>query len=297
MDKDCNTLSWLECETSGTTGKKTVEKLMCKVCIQFESKIARRRNYSDKWISGASSVRTSNIRDHSKSDQHAHAMTLLKQSQARSKGLDASTYAPIAKALHQISESDKKTLRVKFDIAHFVATQRLPFPNYPALCQLEAKHGVDVGTAYRNQNAGKTFCHFIAESKREQLVEKLTKAHFFSILMDGSTDTGNIDDEMFLVLWCDVDHEDEMVHTNMSYFAVVRPKKVDARGLFDCFENSLGRLGIQAVDAEQCKMLIGIGCRWAERAGGKRGSVALLELVFGSSFRALCEGCLERHFF
>ena len=26
--------------------------------------------------------------------------------------------------------------------------------------------------------------------------------------MDGSTDTDNIDDEMFLVLWCDVDHDD-----------------------------------------------------------------------------------------
>ena len=94
--------------------------------------------------------------------------------------------------------------------------------------------------------------------------------------MDGSTDTGNIDDEMFLVLWCDVDHEDEMVHTNMSYFAVVRPKKVDARGLFDCFENSLGRLGIQAVDAEQCKMLIGIGTDGASAnvaAGGLKGLV------------------------
>ena len=105
--------------------------------------------------------------------------------------------------------------------------------NYPfPIILLEAKHGVDLGTAYRNQNAGKTFCHFIAESKREQLVEKLTKAQFFSILMDGSTDTGNIDDEMFLVLWCDVDHEDEMVHTNISYFAVDRPKKIDAQGLF-----------------------------------------------------------------
>ena len=78
MDKDCNTLSWLECETSGTAGKKTVEKLMCKVCIQFQSKIAGRRNYSDKWISGALSVRTGNIRDHSKSDQLAHTMLLLR---------------------------------------------------------------------------------------------------------------------------------------------------------------------------------------------------------------------------
>ena len=77
MDKDCNTLSWLECETSGTAGKKTVEKLMCEVCIQFQSKIAG-RSYSDKWISGASSVGTSNIRDHSKSDQHAHAVLLLR---------------------------------------------------------------------------------------------------------------------------------------------------------------------------------------------------------------------------
>lgn len=156
-----------------------MDKLKCKVCVQFQSKIERRRNYSDKWISGTDSVRTSNIRDHSRSDQHVHAMMLLKKSQAQSKGLDASTYAPIAKALLEMSEGDKKTLRVKFDIAHFVATQKLAFTNYPVLCQLEAKHGVDVGTAYRNQNAGKTFCHFIAESKREHLVESITKAQFF----------------------------------------------------------------------------------------------------------------------
>lgn len=122
-------------------------------------------------------------------------------------------------------------------------------------------------------NAGKTFCHFIAESKREQLVEKLTKAQFFSILMHGSTDTENIDDEMFLVLWCDVDHEDEMVYTNMSYFAVDRPKKVDAQRLFDCLESSLGRLGIQAVDAKQCKMLIGIETDGASANVGLKGLV------------------------
>ena len=63
---------------------------------------------------------------------------------------------------------------------------------------------------------------------------------------------------MFLVLWCDVDHKDEMVHTNMSYLAVDRPK-VDAQGLFDCLESGLGRLGIQDIVAKQCKMLIGIG--------------------------------------
>ena len=48
MDQDCNTLSWLDCETSGAGAKKSVEKLKCKVCVQFQSKIEGRRNYSDK---------------------------------------------------------------------------------------------------------------------------------------------------------------------------------------------------------------------------------------------------------
>ena len=277
LDQECNTLSWLDCETSGVGAKKTVEKLKCKVCVQYQSSIEGRRNYSDKWISGANSVRTSNIRDHSRSDQHAHAMLLLRKSQAQARGLDATAYAPIAKALHQMSEGDRQTLGVKFDIAHFVAIQQLAFTNYPALCELEAKHGVDVGTAYRNQNAGKTFCHFIAESRRQQLIENLSNAQFFSLLMDGSTDTANIDDEMFLVLWCDVDHDDQLVHTNMNYFCVSRPRKVDGQGLFDCVEDSLRRLGIQAIDSKECQMLIGIGTDGASANIAAAGLKGLIE--------------------
>ena len=66
----------------------------------------------------------------------------------------------LSKALYRISEGDRKTLRVKFDIAHFVATQRLA----TLLFVREAIHGVDVGTAYCNQNAGKSFCHLLREN-------------------------------------------------------------------------------------------------------------------------------------
>ena len=47
-----------------------------------------------------------------------------------------------------------------------------------------------------------------------------------SILIDGTTDKGNIDDELLLVVWCDTDSDDEKVHTRMSFFAVARPKAV-----------------------------------------------------------------------
>ena len=60
--------------------KKIVAKLKCKVCVKFESKIAGRRNYSNKWIVGADSVRTSNIKEHARTDQHAHVRTINGQS-------------------------------------------------------------------------------------------------------------------------------------------------------------------------------------------------------------------------
>ena len=102
LEKECKTLTWLDCETSGTGARKTVDKLKCSVCIKYESKIESRRNYSNKWVIGADSVRSSNIKDHSSSDQHQHAMMLLKKSHAQSQGLDVSTYAPIAEAFSEV---------------------------------------------------------------------------------------------------------------------------------------------------------------------------------------------------
>ena len=40
--------SWLDCEVSMSGAKKIVAKLKCKVCVKFKSKIAGRRNYSNK---------------------------------------------------------------------------------------------------------------------------------------------------------------------------------------------------------------------------------------------------------
>ena len=94
--------------------------------------------------------------------------------------------------------------------------------------------------------------------------------------MDGSTDSGNIDDDIFLALWCDVDTDDQLVHTHMSYLCVSRPKSVDGKGLFDCLENSLRIVGIEAMSAEQCKMLVGIGTDGASAniaAAGLKGLV------------------------
>ena len=75
--------------------------------------------------------------------------------------------------------------------------------------------------------------------------------------MDSSTDSANIDDELFLVIWCNTDGQ--IVCTNMSYLCVARPKKVNSQGIFDCLATGLHSLGTQDISAEHCKFLVGIG--------------------------------------
>ena len=80
-------MTWLDCEIRKDGGKMFVDKLKCKVCAEFVDKIRGKKNFSDKWISGADSVRTGNVRNHARNDQHAHAMLLLKKRRAESTGL------------------------------------------------------------------------------------------------------------------------------------------------------------------------------------------------------------------
>ena len=170
-------------------------------------------------------------------------MMLWKKQQATARGLGPSAYAPIARLLSEISEDTMAKLRVKFDLAHFVATEKIAFSKYPALCKLEAHHGVNV---------------------------------FFSLMMDGTCDSGNIDDEMLLVVWCNTKASDEKVHTRMMYFILTRPKDVTGAGLFQCLEASLQVLGISAINAEECKKLVGVGTDGASSnvaAGGLKGFV------------------------
>lgn len=81
---------------------------------------------------------------------------------------------------------------------------------------------------------------------------------YFSLLVDGSTDKANVDNEAFMIVWCDVNGADEMIHTQTSYFHVGRPSSVNASGLLHSLSIALQEVGITEVDAEHCSKLVGI---------------------------------------
>ena len=103
--------------------------------MKLKDKIVHRRNFSEHWVVGEDSVRTSDIRDHSHADRTGP--------DARWDQLDPSLHIA------------------------YVVTQADSPATLCSICSEVYHNGVTVGTAYTNEIAGRTFAHYTAEAKRQ----------------------------------------------------------------------------------------------------------------------------------
>ena len=243
LEKDHRTLSWLKCDLDASD-RSVVDTLWCQVCRKYEERLQGMKNYSTIWITGSTNHKTSNVIDHSNSDQHKAAMIQVRKAANE----PIKMYSPLARCLLSMDETTKKRMEKKFDIAYLLAKENLAFMKYPAVYQLEAKHNVDLGIAYKTKESAKSFVHYIAESQRASFIRSLSKCRFYSFLMDGSTDSGNIEDELIVIMYCIKDDVAEKVKSCARFFEVQVPDgRADADGLILCLGRALEKLGIQNV--------------------------------------------------
>ena len=84
----------------------------------------------------------------------------------KSKSVSVTDYAPTARALEKIDATDASNIKWKFKIANFICKQQLPFMEMGPVCSLEEKHGVHLGTGYKNNKACAVFVNFIAQEEK-----------------------------------------------------------------------------------------------------------------------------------
>ena len=101
----------------------------------------------------------------------------------------------------------------------------------------------------------------------------LTKAKFFSIQADTTTDCGNIEDELYMVMHFDPYSQDGAVHVRDRFLTVRRPSRCDAKGLYECFERALAYVGVTDWQTK----LIGFGCDGTYVKIGEGGLRGILE--------------------
>ena len=210
------------------------------------------RNFSAAWVTGSTNHRTSNILDHAKSEQHTASMAHMQANRAKAQCRPVETYAPIARSLLVLDDREKGKMKRKFEICYVLAREGLAFLKYPSFHALAERQGVELGSSYKIADSARIFTHFTAESQRQQFCQSLstTSTLFFSFLLDGSTDAGNVEQELVFMLFCYKDDNAKEIRSCTRYLAVVNPAHTNAEGLVACLGRALERLGISLEDKE-----------------------------------------------
>ena len=214
--------------------------LRCLTCKRWEPRIRSLKNFSPKWISpGSTTIDKDCVKKHIQSLQHQEAVKITKKS------LLGDVYkqlvvekTPIGQGLKRMCESDRKSLNVKFNCAYYLAKQERPYRDYSDLLSLHEKNGVGVGKSYLHDRAAANFTFHIAEVTRESLKTDLANANFYSVLNDGSTDSGVIEQELIYVLF--LNHGTP----TLKYFSIESVTNANAEGIKETIATAFSRFGI-----------------------------------------------------
>jgi len=113
--------------------------------------------------------------------------------------------------------------------------------------------------AYRTPDSAKAFTSFIAESFHQGFLDKLSSSEgpkFFSFLIDDTTDPGNQEDQLIVLVYCDKNEVTiNEITTCTRYFSVHTPARADASGILNCIKDALKQVGIEDLLDSECVLV------------------------------------------
>ena len=95
----------------------------------------------------------------------------------------------------------------------------------------------------------------LAESLHQEFLDKLSSStglKFFSVLIDGTTDAGNQEDKLVVLVYCDKNEATSEITTCTRYFSVHTPSRADASGILSCIRDALKQVGIEDLLDSEC---------------------------------------------
>ena len=127
-----------------------------------------------------------------------------------------------------------------FIAAYYLCKKERPYSDYADLLALEEKNDMKVTKGYKTDRAAASFVYVIGQSMKDSFA-----ASYYSLLIDGSTSTSIIEQEVIYVLF--LSKKGEPV---IKFFSIQTPAHVHAEGLKKCIENAFHSIII--VSMYQC---------------------------------------------
>lgn len=126
-----------------------------------------------------------------------------------------------------------------FDITYHIAKHEKPFAYFPALINLEKRHGVDLGDAYKNPKQAQVFTWYLAGKIQDVMITRqIRESRYISILVDGSTGRSTLEKE---VVYCRFLHNHVPV---MKFVGVKDTECTTANGILSCNQSQWTSKGL-----------------------------------------------------
>ena len=172
-----------------------VQSMFCDACSQL-AKTSSGADISKK--SGTKVFKIETLKKHEKSQAYVSCTETLK---ARQKPQES----PLAKSLNKASTSADAKLEKKILTAFTVVALERPFDDYETVCALQNINGADLGERYVTRSACTEFLSNISEVMKDEIAEKLRGNNFLSVMADGGTDQGVMEEVLVYVRYLDME--------------------------------------------------------------------------------------------
>ena len=179
----------------------------------------------------------------------------------------------IVHSLDVMKQKDFEPTKKKFETAYFVVKKVLPVTKFTKILELEEKHGVALGEAYRNNMSGSMMIDFTGKWLSNELKKELEEADFFSILMDGSRDASIVEMEaIFTITFNPSPAGTDKIGAKVSYLDLADLHGADANSILKCIKAS-----VKCVYGDEfMPKLVGFGSDGASVNTGKKEGVKTL---------------------
>ena len=129
-----------------------------------------------------------------------------------------------------------KEVQSLFRTAYTCVKEHLSFSKYEVLCQLQKLNGLELGDNYCSRLAGTRFIESIADTIKVEFKNTINDSRFISLLSDGSTDKGIVEEEIIYVRLV----KDGVPQTK--FVSIEEPSSPNAEGITNAIKKGIASL-------------------------------------------------------
>ena len=171
-----------------------VTSMYCGICSKHPTIAAKESEFSKK--SGTNNFKNKPLKKHEASKNHQKCVTA-------EKAINNPKSTEMYKCCKQMYDTDDEKVEKKFKTAFYISALEQPLDDYESLCTLQNLNGVELGETYLTRSACTAFIDHISSVMKDDLAHTLKACNFYSLMIDGSTDHGVIEEAIMYVHYLD----------------------------------------------------------------------------------------------